>query len=254
MAVTSNASRSITKFYSPLFTKFNANRLYYRNSGAKGKFNNGRIICWTKSSIKKTIKQPRLIKLFNYTSVSYITNLILIPFLNKLVGLIFYITGGFAFLQLPANKTLFTFLYFKQKKKSLKEFFPSPSFFRLHQLKVMSKISFLSSLPNKKIKYIKSSGSVGIILQFNLITHTAVVRLPSGIKKIFSLYTIATLGAVSLGIKRKFSNTKSGYWRVFGRKPIVRGVARNPIDHPHGGRTKSIKYPRTPWGKTTKFK
>jgi ribosomal protein L2 len=27
----------------------------------------------------------------------------------------------------------------------------------------------------------------------------------------------------------------------------------NPIDHPHGGRTKAIKYPRTPWGKTTKF-
>jgi large subunit ribosomal protein L2 len=28
----------------------------------------------------------------------------------------------------------------------------------------------------------------------------------------------------------------------------------NPVDHPHGGRTKAIRYPRTPWGKTTKFK
>jgi ribosomal protein L2 len=28
----------------------------------------------------------------------------------------------------------------------------------------------------------------------------------------------------------------------------------NPVDHPHGGRTKAIKYQRTPWGKTTKFK
>jgi ribosomal protein L2 len=34
----------------------------------------------------------------------------------------------------------------------------------------------------------------------------------------------------------------------------VRGVAMNPTDHPHGGRAKSIKYQRTPWGKTTKFK
>jgi large subunit ribosomal protein L2 len=54
--------------------------------------------------------------------------------------------------------------------------------------------------------------------------------------------------------KRLVTNTKSGYWRSFGLKPHVRGVARNPVDHPHGGRAKSIKYPRTPWGKTTKFK
>ena len=41
---------------------------------------------------------------------------------------------------------------------------------------------------------------------------------------------------------------------MLGKKPKVRGVAKNPTDHPHGGRTKAIKYPRTPWGKTTKFK
>jgi large subunit ribosomal protein L2 len=28
----------------------------------------------------------------------------------------------------------------------------------------------------------------------------------------------------------------------------------NPVDHPHGGRSSSVRYPRTPWGKTTKFK
>ena len=33
---------------------------------------------------------------------------------------------------------------------------------------------------------------------------------------------------------------------MLGKKPKVRGVAKNPIDHPHGGRTKAIKYPRTP--------
>jgi large subunit ribosomal protein L2 len=53
---------------------------------------------------------------------------------------------------------------------------------------------------------------------------------------------------------KNFSNGKAGYWRLFGVKPLVRGVAMNPVDHPHGGRTKSIRYPRTPWGKTTKFK
>lgn len=110
----------------------------------------------------------------------------------------------------------------------------------------MTRISFLSALPNKNIQYIKSSGSYGILVHLNMLNHTAVVKLPSGIKKIFSIYTLASYGAVSLSLKKKLSNTKCGFWKSFGKKSIVRGVARNPIDHPHGGRTKSIKYPRTP--------
>jgi large subunit ribosomal protein L2 len=62
------------------------------------------------------------------------------------------------------------------------------------------------------------------------------------------------LGSLALHDNKNFLNGKAGYWRNFGVKPLVRGVAMNPVDHPHGGRTKSIKYPRTPWGKTTKFK
>jgi large subunit ribosomal protein L2 len=62
------------------------------------------------------------------------------------------------------------------------------------------------------------------------------------------------LGRLALEEKVNYLNGKAGYWRSFGNKPLVRGVAMNPVDHPHGGRTKAVKYPRTPWGKTTKFK
>jgi large subunit ribosomal protein L2 len=62
------------------------------------------------------------------------------------------------------------------------------------------------------------------------------------------------LGQLSLQDSLYCLNGKAGYWRSFGLKSLVRGVAMNPVDHPHGGRTKSVKYPRTPWGKTTKFK
>jgi large subunit ribosomal protein L2 len=61
-------------------------------------------------------------------------------------------------------------------------------------------------------------------------------------------------GSISLKENKNFLNGKAGYWRSFGLKSLVRGVAMNPVDHPHGGRTKSVRYPRTPWGKTTKFK
>jgi large subunit ribosomal protein L2 len=57
-----------------------------------------------------------------------------------------------------------------------------------------------------------------------------------------------------MSLHRKCTNVKSGYWRSFGVKPIVRGVAMNPVDHPHGGRTKAVRYQRTPWGHTTKYK
>lgn len=110
----------------------------------------------------------------------------------------------------------------------------------------MTRISFLSAIPNQKIKYIKSSGTFGVLIKINMLNHTAVIKLPSNVKKIFSIYTIAMLGAVGLGLKKKLFNTKAGFLKSFGLKSIVRGVARNPIDHPHGGRTKSIKYPRTP--------
>jgi large subunit ribosomal protein L2 len=62
------------------------------------------------------------------------------------------------------------------------------------------------------------------------------------------------LGRISISENKNFLNGKAGYWRSFGFKSLVRGVAMNPVDHPHGGRTKSVKYQRTPWGKTTKFK
>ena len=48
-----------------------------------------------------------------------------------------------------------------------------------------------------------------------------------------------------------FNNTnfgKAGNLKIVGRKPKVRGVAKNPVDSPHGGRTKTNKPEVSPWG------
>ena len=58
-------------------------------------------------------------------------------------------------------------------------------------------------------------------------------------------------------ISRTSSIGKAGRNRWLGRRPSVRGVAMNPIDHPHGGgegRTSGGRHPVTPWGKPTKGK
>nr|UQV94670.1 ribosomal protein L subunit 2 [Haplopteris ensiformis]UQV94692.1 ribosomal protein L subunit 2 [Haplopteris ensiformis]UQV94706.1 ribosomal protein L subunit 2 [Haplopteris ensiformis]UQV94725.1 ribosomal protein L subunit 2 [Haplopteris ensiformis] len=82
-----------------------------------------------------------------------------------------------------------------------------------------------------------------------------IVRLPSGVHKPIDLQCRATIGMVSNpnhGIRRL---SKAGQSRWLGRRPIVRGVAMNPVDHPHGGgegRTKGGRPSVSPWGKPTK--
>ncbi len=61
------------------------------------------------------------------------------------------------------------------------------------------------------------------------------VRLPSGEVRIFSTACRATIGEVSNPDHKNIKHGKAGRVRHLGRKPRVRGVAMNPVDHPHGG-------------------
>jgi large subunit ribosomal protein L2 len=67
----------------------------------------------------------------------------------------------------------------------------------------------------------------------------------------------ATVGAVSNSDHANIVIAKAGRNRWKGWRPSVRGVAMNPVDHPHGGgegRTSGGRHPVTPWGKPTKGK
>jgi large subunit ribosomal protein L2 len=83
----------------------------------------------------------------------------------------------------------------------------------------------------------------------------AQVKLPSGeVRRILS-DCIATIGQVGNLDHKNVSYGKAGRKRWLGKRPHNRGVAMNPIDHPHGGgegRTSGGRHPVTPWGKPTK--
>jgi large subunit ribosomal protein L2 len=82
-----------------------------------------------------------------------------------------------------------------------------------------------------------------------------VLRLPSGEMRRFFSNCRATLGTVSNEDHSNISLGKAGRSRWLGRRPKVRGVAMNPIDHPHGGgegRTSGGRHPVSPWGVPTK--
>nr|WP_306267408.1 50S ribosomal protein L2 [Pararhizobium sp. IMCC3301] len=85
----------------------------------------------------------------------------------------------------------------------------------------------------------------------------AVIRLNSGEQRRVPAACIASVGAVSNPDHSNISLGKAGRSRWMGRRPSVRGVAMNPVDHPHGGgegRTSGGRHPVTPWGKPTKGK
>ncbi len=85
----------------------------------------------------------------------------------------------------------------------------------------------------------------------------ALIRLKSGEQRMVRAECMATIGAVSNPDHANIKLGKAGRNRWLGRRPSVRGVAMNPVDHPHGGgegRTSGGRHPVTPWGQPTKGK
>lgn len=115
-----------------------------------------------------------------------------------------------------------------------------------------SLITNISNQYSNSGKYVKSAGTVAQLLQKD--NKTAKIRLPS--KKVIQLpiKSLATIGVISNEIFNKIVIGKAGRNRNLGRRPIVRGIAMNPVDHPHGGRTNGGRPSVTPWGLPTKCK
>jgi len=82
-----------------------------------------------------------------------------------------------------------------------------------------------------------------------------IIRLNSGEQRYTHANCMATVGAVSNPDNSNTNHAKAGRTRWLGHRPLTRGVAKNPVDHPHGGgegRTSGGRHPVTPWGKPTK--
>jgi len=80
----------------------------------------------------------------------------------------------------------------------------------------------------------------------------AQIKLNSGELRMVRAECMATIGAVSNSDHANTTVGKAGRSRWLGKKPCVRGIAMNPVDHPHGGRTNGGRHPSTPWGKVTR--
>lgn len=99
----------------------------------------------------------------------------------------------------------------------------------------------------------RSRGSFAKVLQKNIKNKYVRIRLPSGEERLIHQNCKATLGIVS-NIQKRIKKKNAGWSRRMGNRPSVRGVAMNPVDHPHGGgegRTSGGRCSVSPWGKLT---
>jgi len=116
---------------------------------------------------------------------------------------------------------------------------------------------------NNSFLYATSFKSLAKILTIDWWSGFVTIKLPSGQSKFFFYLSKAdnyNFDYMGLDFNKSFKNewnlswSKAGLYSNLGKKPKVRGVAKNPVDHPHGGRTKSIRFQQTPWGKPAKRK
>ncbi len=109
--------------------------------------------------------------------------------------------------------------------------------------------------PGKGAQLARSAGSYAQLVGRD--GEYAQMKLTSGEMRLVRGECMATMGAVSNPDQKNINLGKAGRSRWLGRRPVVRGVAMNPVDHPHGGgegKTSGGRHPVTPWGVPTKGK
>jgi len=121
---------------------------------------------------------------------------------------------------------------------------------KLQNIPTGMKIHNIELTPGKGGQMCRSAGCSSTLVQKGEDGY-AVLRLPSGEQRKVSLHCRASVGAMSNPQNKNRVIGKAGYKRLMGFRPTVRGVAMNPVDHPHGGgegKTSGGRPSVSPWG------
>jgi len=219
-----------------------------------GRNNKGRITFFHRGGGHK--KFYRLLNfLFLFKEIPfYFLKQIYDPNRNVFVFIAVYFNGFIGYFLKPFGSKIgdvFTFSFF---------FFPQIGcIFPLRVIPVGSYIYNIQQTLLTKAVYVRAAGDYAKILkhyrniQFKFFGYT-LIQLPSKEKKLFLSTCLAFLGKLSNFRCKYIKKRKAGEIAWLGRRPHVRGVAMNPIDHPHGGNTAGGRPSVTPWGLLTKGK
>ena len=124
---------------------------------------------------------------------------------------------------------------------------------RLKNMPVGTIIHNIEMKPGKGAQMVRSAGTYAQLVGRD--QGYAQIKLTSGELRVVRAECMASVGAVSNPDHMNTNDGKAGRSRWKGRRPHVRGVVMNPVDHPHGGgegKTSGGRHPVSPWGQPTK--
>jgi large subunit ribosomal protein L2 len=123
---------------------------------------------------------------------------------------------------------------------------------KLGQIPVGTMVHNVELKVGKGAQFVRAAGSFAQLMAKE--GSYGLIRLPSGELRRIHLECKASVGQVGNLDHANVSLGKAGTARWLGRRPVTRGVAMNPVDHPHGGGEGRSKgnHPQTPWGRPTK--
>jgi len=182
------------------------------------------------------------------------------PRSNSVLALVFSSNGFCYYLLAPEGAKIGDYVFpstYYQSEFSCLGVVPG-SYVRLSVVPIGFSLYNLSSDYKRYATFCRSGGCSGYVVSKD--DRYALVKLPSGFLKNFCLSSLAQVGTpmVSLHLRPNLSLLKAGRSRFLGRRPRVRGVAMNPVDHPHGGsegRSSGGRFSSlSPWSRITKGK
>ncbi|QQR49019.1 50S ribosomal protein L2 [bacterium] len=180
---------------------------------------------------------PGIVKAFEYD-----------PNRNVSIALIYYKNGAKAYILKPENLKVGMEILAGEKAEA-----KVGNCLAIRNIPLGFFIHNVELYPGRGGVFARSAGcSVQIVAKEN---EKAVLKMPSGELRTVGLDNYATVGMLSNAEYRNMVLGKAGRTRHLGVRPTVRGMAMNPVDHPHGGgegRSKSGSHPTTPWGKSCK--
>lgn len=170
------------------------------------------------------------------------------PNRNVRIGLVVYANGAKKYILLPQGLTVGKQVFASEKAEA-KEGNCLP----LRNIPLGFMVHNIEITPGSGGKFARSAGTSAQFVAKNELHAT--LKMPSGEVRMVPLDCWATVGVLGNADYKNISWGKAGRVRHLGFRPSVRGMAMNPVDHPHGGgegRSKSGSHPMSPWGKGCK--
>ena len=173
------------------------------------------------------------------------------------VGLVTYSNGAMSGLPLFSgafiNQYLNVLIYQKNPKLLFFSTFKTGSTVPVAYLYITSCFFNIMLLHKNAVWFCRAAGTFCTMVRFNIIKSHCTIKTPSNKFRIIHETAYVMLGRNSNTLPKGIWLGKAGFNIKKGFRPSVRGVAKNPVDHPHGGRTKSNSPERTPWGRVAKY-